>query len=270
AFGPAEHLYVLKTKALQLDPELIILGLHLGNDFQDAYRTVSSFPYWASFQTDSMPPYETADAAEFSPRDIDEPVGGERVLLLRNWLRRNSMLFRIVEEGPLGQRINAWGDQQDGFGRNGCVATTTEPFSTVFNPQHSFHQLNPDTVQVGEGVGLTLLFLKEMADIAAKNDIGFLVVFIPTKESVLVGSIDENGTECEVVLRKVVETEKRLGDRVRRFLQQHNIDYVDSLEALRAAASQSRVYIRSVDTHPSEEGYRVIAEQLVSATQSKP
>lgn len=267
AYGPAEQFYLLKNKALQLEPELIILALYLGNDFGDAYRTVSTFPYWAAYRTDSMPVYETIEESEFVPRDLDAPEGGESVLVLRNWLRRNSMLFRIIEEGPLGQKINAWGDQWEGSEQERCVLTATGPSSTVFSPEIRFLYLDPDRQEIQEGVDLTLRFVQEMADLASENGIGFIVVLVPTKESVLIGSIDEPEGRCATELAKVVEAEKHFRDRVRDFLRKSDIWFVDPLDALRTAAAQRRIYIRSFDSHPNEEGYRVIAEEVVKAVE---
>jgi len=269
AFGPAESLYFLKTKALELDPKLIVLALHPGNDFSDAYRTVSRSPYWASYRTDSMPPYKRADDSKFEPSAIDAPADGELILQFRYWLRRNSILFRIIEEGPVGQKINAWGDQREGFGRHGCIVKTTDPFETVFNPEGTFSLIDPDRVEVREGFDLTLEFIKEMAEVAAENGTDFLVVFIPTKESVMVSWVDKAENGCNAFVKKVAETEKRLGDRARLFFQKNDIDYVDSLEMLQAKLPQQRLYIRSGDSHPTEDGYRVIAEQILHATQPK-
>ncbi|MBW2385286.1 MAG: SGNH/GDSL hydrolase family protein, partial [Deltaproteobacteria bacterium] len=260
-FGPADYLYLLETKALLFQPELIIVGLYYGNDIHDAYRAVSKRSHWASLREAPVAAKTRAVMPDPSPTTVAKSGPGNQIKILRDWLRAQSMLFRIIEEGPVGQRINAWGDQQDGFSRDGCIVTTTQPFSTVFQPEHRFRGMDPADREVATGLDLTLTFVSQMAELAERNDVDFLVALIPTKESVLVTPSDHPGTHCESVLQEIIVSEEVIGRRVRSFLDERDIAYVDTLEPLRTAAREERIYLRSADSHPNGQGYRVIAEE---------
>jgi hypothetical protein len=46
-YGPNQYCYLLKTKALSLKPKLIICGLWMGDDFENAYQITCGLDYWA-------------------------------------------------------------------------------------------------------------------------------------------------------------------------------------------------------------------------------
>jgi hypothetical protein len=269
AYGPVEYFHLLKTRALSLKPERVVVALYFGNDFVDAYRAVSDRREWSDFRTGSMTPSpaqaEPADFHPGAPFVNHQDAKKNSVKRIRNWLRGNSMLFRIIEEGPVGQRVNAWGDQRAGFAGRHCAVKIDAPFATVLQPDHRFAGLNLDDPKVEEGIALSLLFLEKTARLAEENGSEFLVVLIPTKESVLVRKTQEVRTGCEEILQKVLAHEEVIRARVQKFLNDHDIAFVDTLEALRAHALLQPVYLQSGDSHPNGEGYAVIAEKIVAA-----
>src|SRR6266853_2051273 len=46
-YGPNQYFYLLKTKALSLKPKLVICGLWMGDDFENAYQITYGLDYWA-------------------------------------------------------------------------------------------------------------------------------------------------------------------------------------------------------------------------------
>src|SRR5215470_14187355 len=47
-YGPNQYYYLTKNKALQLKPKVIIWGLYMGDDFDNAYSITYGLDYWAS------------------------------------------------------------------------------------------------------------------------------------------------------------------------------------------------------------------------------
>lgn len=264
-YGPIEYLYLLDTKALGLRPKRVIVGLYFGNDFRDVYFSVSLRRHWAAYRTASMPPYPDTPPPGTASSALPAPEQLGRLKRLRTWLRRNSMLFRIIEEGPIGQRINAYGDRTEGLSRVGCVVTLDEPFPTVLHPEYRFGGMDLGLPAVSEGLDITLGILDQMAMRVAQSGAEFLVVLLPTKVSVLMGGIEHPADECEQYAVDVIAAESILNERVRAHFDERGIAWVDPLEAMRAAALVEPIYLRSADSHPNGQGYRVIAEQIVEA-----
>ena len=271
-YGPPEYLHLMETKALLLNPELIIVGLYYGNDFHDTYRSVSDRDRWESFRTDSMKTRGASKKASYSmpgaPFINDKDAEANPIKRVRNWLRRNSMLFRIIEEGPIGTRVNAWGDQRKSFGGSACTFSLDIPFSTVVQVDGTLHGMDLATVAVEEGLELSLYFLKRLFFLARENGVEFLVVLIPSKVAVLMTKSNPVPPGCEKALGQVLEYEAQLGERVQTFLLKEKIPFVDTLSALRKTALERPIYSRSADSHPNGEGYEVIADQIVFFTGS--
>jgi hypothetical protein len=271
-YGPPEYLHLMETNALLLNPELIIVGLYYGNDFYDTYRSVSSRDRWKSFRTDSMKTLKALKKTSYvmpgAPFVNDKDAEASLVKKVRNWLRRKSMLFRIIEEGPIGTRVNAWGDQRTSFGGSDCTVSLDVPFSTVVQVEESLHGMDLASVAVEEGLQLSFYFLKRLSFLARENGVELLVVLIPSKVSVLMTKSNPVPPGCEKVLGQVLEYEAQLDERVQIFLAKEKISFVDTRSALRRSALEKAIYLRSADSHPNGEGYEVIADQIVSFTGS--
>jgi len=92
------------------------------------------------------------------------------------------------------------------------------------------------------------------------------VVLIPTKESVLVRKAKDVRSGCEEIIQKILTNEEAIRERVRAFLDEKRIPFVDTFEALREHALGHRIYLQSGDSHPNGEGYAVIAKEVAAAT----
>jgi len=267
-YGPAEYLHLLETKALSLQPEQIVVGLYFGNDFYDANQSVSTRPHWAFLR----PADATAPTAESTAPRVavsSEPPTKHPFITARDCLRRNSMLFRVIEEGPIGQRINARADRRVASDSRECVVAGSEPFTTIFKATDRFSALNPEDPAIERGIEYTLRILGRMNDLA--GDAELVVLLIPTKESVLAYDLQASkgsSGRCDGVMSQLVAAEAATSARVKSFLSEHGIPFVDPLDAMRVAADTKRIYLRSADSHPNGAGYRVMADTLAAALDS--
>ena len=98
-----------------------------------------------------------------------------------------------------------------------------------------------------------------MNERAVSDGVRFLVLMIPTKEMVF-GEIVESPSESYRIL---LNYEHQLWTHTRAFLEEHRIDYIDALPALRNLLSGGiQPYPVSHDGHPNRLGHRAIAELI--------
>ncbi|MEE3327033.1 MAG: hypothetical protein VX252_06855 [Myxococcota bacterium] len=269
-YGPAEYLHLMETKALALEPGLILVGFYYGNDFSDTYRSVLLQENWSDWRTESMRGLARSENSTYSmpgaPFINDEGAKANPVKQVRNWLRRHSMLFRIIEEGPIGTRVNAWGDQQQAFGGSACDFSLEVPFSTVVQIEENLRGLDLTRPAIEEGLELSLLFLKHLALLAQEHGAELVVVLIPTKVSVLMDRSNATPPGCEKLLEQALFNEEQVDERVRAFLSKEGIPFVETRNEMRKSAQEKSIYLRSADSHPNGAGYEVIADQVVAFT----
>ena len=97
----------------------------------------------------------------------------------------------------------------------------------------------------------------------AHEGIRFLVLLLPTKESVLLSLVDEYAPEPgRSRVARVVELEAGARERAVAHLGAAGAEFIDPLPALREAARATRLYAGGVDGHPNGTGYRIMAETV--------
>ncbi len=105
-----------------------------------------------------------------------------------------------------------------------------------------------------------------MHERAAVGGVRFLVVLIPTKETVF-RDLWQNPASS---YRSLTENEERMWRTTKTFLERHGIEYLDALSALRERlAAGIQPYQVSIDGHPNEQGHGAIA-RLVAAHLASP
>ena len=50
-YGPNQYYHLFNTRALRLRPQVIICGLYMGDDFDNAFRITYGLPYWSFLRT---------------------------------------------------------------------------------------------------------------------------------------------------------------------------------------------------------------------------
>ena len=257
-YSPVQYAYLLKTRALDLRPSRIIVGLYLGNDLLEAYNIVYKNPHWKHLRNPGM-------AAPEEELNDDDPTRGRRRKFLgdfRNWLARHSVIYRMgtFSFGNLFRfvEIKYGSDSQSSILDDG-----ERNLQTGFRPLARLIALNLGDPKIQEGLRISLESLRFMNDLCVNKNIDFIVTLIPTKESVFSDHF-ESGIKIgnAETLQQVVENERQASKLIKEYLDKHRISYVDVLPALKEAVLTKIVYPQSDDGHPNAGGYEVIARAI--------
>jgi hypothetical protein len=265
-YGPNQYFAVFTRKALGLKPRVIICGLYMGDDFENAFLITYGLDYWAYLR--ELP----SDKVNF---DIWEappaPTWHKR---MRLWLSRHSVTYQLIVHGPLAARTKGELQIRNAAQLYPSATTLSVPEKNIleaFLPKEILRRLDQNSSSVREGMRITFRLLKEMQNLSVQNSIQFIVVVIPTKEMVFADYLDGNSTiPLSDVIQKLLANERVAREKVFAFFDNSNIQYVDTLPALRRATHQQLYARLATDMHPNRNGYRVIAEAINDAMKRRP
>jgi len=249
-YGPAEYFYLMEHRALELNPEMIIVGFYLGNDLKDTFNAVYSVPVWEDLRN--------LDISYSFDKDNRE----EDVESLTDWLSAHSVLYRIISSSFIGDNLR----QQRRVSKGEDIPILDLPehgINTGFTPDRRLKGLDLSNPEVREGLTLTLNFFNKMNQLAVEKEVGFLVVIIPTKETVFADYIFSSPELSEnSKLNNIIQNEEVVLKLVQRYFGDHGIPYVEVLEPLRNAAGTEQVYPNNFGGHSNKNGYQIIAESI--------
>jgi hypothetical protein len=257
-YGPNQYYYLFKTKALGLQPRMIVVGLYMGDDFENAYSISYGLDYWAYLR--ELP----AKKADFNIWETPvAPTGNKRVRL---WLSRHSVVYQlVVHASPLG-RMQGEAQILNASLHDDSATVLSVPEKHIleaFRPKGMLTRLDQQSPEVREGMRITFRLLKEMNDICQQNHIQFVVVAIPTKETVFAEYLEHNPKlALSDTIDKLLPNERMARAATFKFFNDSNISYVDPLPELRASV-EHQLYARTAgDMHPDKNGYAVIARAV--------
>jgi hypothetical protein len=259
-YGPNQYFYLSKTKAFSLKPKMILWGLYMGDDFENAFSLTYGLDYWAYLR--KLPNQKVeANIWEIPP---GAPSWDKRI---RVWLSRHSVIYQLVFHTGFGGRVK--GEVQI---RNaaqlypGADTTLIVPEKNIleaFRPKAVLFGLDQDNPNVREGMRITFELLKEMNEICQQNHVQFLVVVIPTKEMVFSDYLEHDSKlPLSDVLDKLLIDERAARAQTFKSMTDANIPYVDPLPALKRSVGQGLYASSAGDMHPNKNGYRVIGEAV--------
>jgi hypothetical protein len=267
-YGPNQYFYLSNSKALTLNPNMIVWGLYMGDDFQNAYAITYGLRYWANLR---KLPDQNVDA------DIWDPPAPTPSLLrkVRVWLSGHSVIYQLVFHASPGGRLQ--GEAQI---RNaaqlypGAATSLTVPGKNIleaFRPGSMLSRLDQDNQDIREGMRITFELIREMNEICQQRHIRFVVVVIPIKEEVFADYLEHNPKlPLGDVVDKLLPNDRLARQKTFEFLTESNIPYVDPLPALKDSLGHE-LYARSAtDMHPSKNGYRIIGESVFEACKRSP
>jgi hypothetical protein len=258
-YGPNQYFYLTKTKALQLKPKVVIWGLYMGDDFDNAFQITYGREYWAPLRELSVQKVE-ANITQAPPTDT---LGRRK----RVWLSRHSVVYQLLFHSGVGGRVQ--GEMQI---RNaaqlypGSATSLIVPEKNIleaFRPKGLLNGLDQQDLRVREGMRITYKLLKDTDEICRQNNAKFIVVIIPTKEMVFSDYLEHN-TQVPLndVIDKLLVNERLAEAETFKFLKENNIPYVYPLPALKNSVGEELYARTASDMHPNRNGYRVIGQSV--------
>jgi hypothetical protein len=255
-YGPNQYYQLLKTRAVMLHPKRVLVGLYMGDDFENAYSITYGLDSWMNFRTGSR---ARVDADIWGD---EEPPG--RFKRLRNWLSRSSMVYRLVVHGPALRALKAsvqFGQTSGDVDPSVTILDVPEQqIKEAFRPIRVAAGLDQNRAEVKEGMRITFQLLREMDRICRDNGCSLRVVIIPTKETVFADYLlRAPKLHMKETIESVIVNEREARAELGRFLDEAHIPFVDALPSLRERIGKEDLYYRGpADMHPSANGYRAI------------
>lgn len=271
-YGPGQNLLQLGD-ALSLRPGIVILAPYLGNDFFDAYVFSPRSP---ELLAGISPSLLSAAAAEerrssikreravffpFSARDRRSAAWGPKEWV-SNHVKLYGLLralrFQLTRSSPpaiLSRNFEVAVAALTPDERQYALPLDAGAWRTVLTPEYRGRALDDRDPRIKVGFEVTRAVLVAMEERCRAAGISFLVVVLPTKESVFWPRVGDPSRYPG--LERLVRDEARLKRELVATLQQRGIAYVDMLEALRSSPVQT--YYEDIDGHPNEDGHKTIA-----------
>lgn len=266
-YGPNQYYHLFKTKALSLKPRVIICGLYMGDDFDNAFRMTYGLDYWEFLRDQAL-----------VEKNVNWDIWEEQPSVtwhkkIRNWLSRESIVYRLVVHGLLDSLKGKMQVQNASrlYESTASLVLKDQGIQEAFRPKSVLRGLDKEKQSVREGMRITFKLLNEMNETCQRNNIQFIVAVIPTKEMVFSNYIEHNSNLLmSEVIDQVIVNEGKSREKLFGFFVKSDIRFIDLLQSMKLAISQEKIYTNSaVDMHPNKNGYRVMAEavaQFINST----
>ncbi|MGC4097228.1 MAG: hypothetical protein QM706_08945 [Nitrospira sp.] len=227
-YGPNQYYYLLTTKGFRLHPKWVLCGLYMGDDFENAFMITHGLDYWSSLRKQRWDPVnpDIWGGAEVSVRGA----------ALRNWLSEHSIVYRLVFHGPLlsvvkeAIRFKQASGEDDPY--TTALIVADQDIREAFRPIGMAERLNQASGPVQEGMRITFDLLTAMDSACRQEGCKFIVVIIPTKETVFSEYIENNPKlHLHEVLDRVIVNERSARKALVNYLDGQGIAYIDTLPA---------------------------------------
>jgi hypothetical protein len=261
-YGPVEYYFLLQNKAFKLMPSRVIVGFYFGNDLYDSYRSIYKYDYWKHLRNPNF--YTVTDKATSeskSQKEIPETAFNN----IRRWFAQKSILYRIATFSVLGEikrylEAKIYSKVRDNFPR---IEDRQHRIFTAFTPKRRLRVLNINDPEIHEGLRISLEFFSMMSDSCREKKVQFIVVLIPTKESVFANHINEKTVISDYkTIYDVINYESKVNKMIKEYFKEHDIEYFDVLGHLKNTVKEMNIYPSNQGGHPNKNGYEVIARNL--------
>lgn len=270
SYGPL-HYETLTKKGILLSPRIMLVALYLGNDLYDAYRLAYTSDHYASLrsltQNGLLPDTISTESDRLSleAKHLLDPLFEQESASTRNSLQSLALIRVLRKQGKWRpESYSVYRKWAEKYPEYGAFFENTK-IRTVFTPAYRLLALNLDEPRILEGLRVTKESLLRIHEHASKQGIKVLFVIIPTKESVF-ASIMEQPTTPD--LEKLVKYETDCREMILQFCQTHQMQTYDLLPSLkRGVRNNQQIYPESIDGHPNDRGYRIMAWEILKTIQ---
>lgn len=258
-YGPNQYYYLTKTKAFQLHPKVIIWGLYMGDDFDNAYEITYGRDYWTS--------YRKLSGQNVEANITEAPQTDTLTKRTRVWLSRHSVVYQLIMHSGFSGRMQGEVQIRNAASLYPGMATSLiipeKNILEAFRPKGLLKGLDQKDPHVQEGMRITFELLKETNELCKQNNVQFVVVVIPTKEMVFSDYLEHNPQlPLDDVIEELIVNERLAEKSTFAFLKENDIPFVNPLGALKNSIGQG-LYARTAgDMHPNKNGYHVIGESV--------
>lgn len=290
-WGPVEYLRMLDA-ALQRKPKTILVGLYLGNDIADAYRSVVLRGACPELASEVSPRAFTERISEerwnaeisklFRPPSHEpRPQGDGWTQQCRKMMSNHSRLYGLARafkntvahqldgikspqrrEEESWARTIAWSNQ-----RPQASVLEVDRLRTVLTPAYRDALIDPSDPRNQAGLGITLTALERMADRCQAQDVELIVAIIPTKEWVFNAVINDRDAHLQLADLMISEADVRR--EVVSTLDELRIRHIDTGSSLRKSVlGGQQPYPISTDGHPNAIGNEAIARAIADHLRS--
>ncbi len=266
-YGPNQYLHLLTSKVLNLRPQIVLCGLYMGDDFENAYTITYGLEHWAYLR--QLP---ARDVRLNIWETVPPPLPWHKNI--RVWLSRHSIMYQLVVHGSFSGRVQGEVQIRKAAQLYDSATSLDIPDQNIleaFLPKSMLQRIDQENPAVREGMRITFELLDEMNQICRRNHIQFVVVVIPIKEMVFSDYLEHNASlSLRAELDKLLANERLAREKTFQFLTEAGISYVDVLTAMKNSVG-GQLYARTAaDMHPGKNGYRVIAEAILDKVKSLP
>lgn len=252
-YGPDQIVRRMEKELEWLQPDLVIAGIFVGNDFGDLVRN----KLYRLNENDDLRinEYVVSD-------DILRKMALSRgELLLKKILRSVIRNLKPVDEAP--ERDNQWklasierGLEQNTREFKEFIGGDNEVVELASDPYNGDVSMTPDSPSAVYKRKLMARVTEKMKSVAADNDVPLLLMIIPHPMDVLGGKHDSGSVDQQKYPQYNPET---LTDTMQAIADKYDINAVNLFDVFRQQDA-NRLYFRGGDDHWNEQGQRLAAE----------
>jgi lysophospholipase L1-like esterase len=293
-YGPV-HSLILWDEAVALSSKIVIEAFYAGNDLFNSFDLVynqEQLPELKSSDPQLQATVREAEQSEsiakrvsrmFKMGTIPVAVGEEATAVtgddfpLRRLLSQHSKIYGLLRRARYErwrwvnkrnntpqanwEKAKAFAEAHPAY----CQIFNNGQFRTVFTSEYRLSALDLGDPRIAEGLRISLAAIQKMKELAATRNIQFIVLLIPTKETVF----RKLWLNSSMSYRSLTENEERFWRLTKDFLEQNGIEYLDALPVLQGQLTTGiQPYQVSHDGHPNEYGHKAIAKLVAAYIES--